>query len=283
MSTPVHPTRPKIVVTSDLHLGITTEEELRLLVERIAAEQPDLTVLAGDLGEGLDNVRRCLRLFQGIPGEVAVLVGNHDLWVHNGGPSSLELWERALPDAVREAGMLWLEDAIWRRGEVALIGSIAWYDYSAADPTPEPRTKEFYAEYKARKFPDAFFMDWAYTDEEFSTICGDALCARLDRLESDEMVRTVFVITHDPVFDQQMLRKPDDPKWGIINAFFGNMTLGQRLAPLRKLHAVISGHTHVGRQAFVEREAGKPIVVWVIPSDYHTPAYVVAPYDEGAD
>jgi predicted phosphohydrolase len=249
------------------------------LVARIAAEQPDLTVLAGDLGEGLDNVRRCLSLFQGMPGEVAVLVGNHDLWVQKGGPSSLDLWERALPDAVREARMLWLEDAIWRRGDVALVGSIAWYDYSAADPTLEPQPKEFFAAYKAQKFPDAFHMDWAYTDEEFSTLCGEALCARLRQLEADETVRMVFVITHDPVFDPQMLRKPEDPKWGMTNAFFGNMTIGERLKPMRKLHAVISGHTHVGRQALVPRTAGKPIIAWVIPSDYHTPAYVVAPYD----
>jgi predicted phosphohydrolase len=37
-------------------------------------------VLAGDIGEGLPNVVECLRLFAQLPGEVAVLAGNHDVW-----------------------------------------------------------------------------------------------------------------------------------------------------------------------------------------------------------
>lgn len=269
---------PKIVVTSDLHLGITTEAEVRALVERIAAEQPDLTVLAGDLGEGLPNVTACLRLCAELPGEVAVLMGNHDLWVHPGGPSSQELWERALPDAVRAAGMLWLEDAVWRRGTVAVVGSIAWYDYSAIDPTVGPYTQEQIAEYKARKFPDAFFMDWTWTDQEFAARCGDALVARLQALEDDPTVRTTLVVTHDPVFEVQMLRKPGDVGWGRTNAFFGNLTLGQRLTPLRKLRWVISGHTHIGREGSVARPevaGAAPIGAYVLPSDYHRPVHVV--------
>jgi predicted MPP superfamily phosphohydrolase len=270
--------RPTIVVTSDLHLGITTEAEIRALVERIATEQPDLTVLAGDIGEGLSNVTACLRLFAGLPGEVAVLAGNHDLWVHPGGPSSQELWERALPDAVRAAGMLWLEDAVWRRDDVAVVGSIGWYDYSAIDPTVGPFTLEQIADYKARKFPDAFYMDWPWTDQEFATRCGDALVSLIQALEDDPSARTVFVVTHDPVFEVQMLRKPGSIGWGKTNAFFGNLTLGQRLTPFRKLRRVISGHTHIGREGEVARPevaGAAPISAYVIPSDYHKPVHVV--------
>jgi len=270
--------RPRIVVTSDLHLGITTEDEILALVERIAAEQPDLTVLAGDIGEGLHNVTECLRLFRGMPGEVAVLMGNHDVWVHEGGPSSQELWEHALPDVVRDAGMLWLEDAVWRRDDLAVVGSIAWYDYSAIDPTVGPFTIEQIADYKARKFPDAFFMDWPWTDQEFSTRCGDGLVARLQALEDDPTIQTTFAITHDPLFEVQMLRKPGDIGWGKTNAFFGNLTLGRRLLPCRKLRWVISGHTHIGRSGLVERPEiadARPIGAYVLPSDYHTPVHVV--------
>ena len=38
------------VVTSDLHLGITDQETLRRHAASIAAESPDLSVLAGDIG-----------------------------------------------------------------------------------------------------------------------------------------------------------------------------------------------------------------------------------------
>jgi 3',5'-cyclic AMP phosphodiesterase CpdA len=70
----------RIIVISDLHLGITTEQEIRALAEQIAEAQPDLTVLAGDLGEGLSNFRACLRLFAHLPGQETVLTGNHDVW-----------------------------------------------------------------------------------------------------------------------------------------------------------------------------------------------------------
>ena len=97
-----------IVVASDLHLGITKEEPIRALVERIADAKPELTVLAGDIGERLARVRECLALFEGVPGRIAVLAGNHDVWAFRDGPSSQDMWERHLPAAVREAGMIWL-------------------------------------------------------------------------------------------------------------------------------------------------------------------------------
>src|SRR5215469_7757164 len=93
---------PCVVVTSDLHLGITNKNQLQALAEDIAAKRPDLTVLAGDIGEGLPNLVACLKLFLGVPGVVGVLAGNHDLWARRGYHSK-ELWERHLPEAVRDA------------------------------------------------------------------------------------------------------------------------------------------------------------------------------------
>ena len=127
----------KVVITSDLHLGITTREEIEPLVAAIDAERPDLTVIAGDIGEGETNIRACLALFQGLPGEIVAIGGNHDVWALSepwklGGASSQEMWERALPGAVRDAGMRWLEAEAWRGGSLAVAGSIAWYDYSGA-------------------------------------------------------------------------------------------------------------------------------------------------------
>src|SRR5215475_9664985 len=111
----------RIIVTSDLHLGITTEQELRALIEQIAAAQPDLTVLAGDLGEGLSNIRACLRLFAHLPGRVAVLMGNHDVWAYQH-HATQTLWEELLPQVVRDAGMLWLEQSAWIRDGIAVAG-----------------------------------------------------------------------------------------------------------------------------------------------------------------
>ncbi len=275
------PDTPTIVVTSDLHLGITKEAHIRQLAERIEAERPDLTVLAGDIGEGLQNFQMCLRLFSHLPGTVAVLAGNHDVWAH-GHHHSQELWLRHLPEAVRDAGMLWLEDDVWRQNGIAVAGSIGWYDYSAVDPTIPPHSPEHFATQKRNYNMDARYVDWPWADGEFATHVGDALCARLSQLDADPDISSTIVVTHVPLFDVQMARKPADPRWGFSNAYFGNLTLGQRILQSKKLRVVISGHTHVGREGLVTRPYASdlpPIPVSVVASDYNNPVYqvIIAP------
>lgn len=268
----------RIVITSDLHLGITTEAELRALAERIAAEQPDLTVLAGDVGEGLTNIRDCLRLFADLPGDVAALMGNHDLWMH--GNDSQALWEDLLPQTVRDAGMIWLEDAIWKSDDIAVVGSMAWYDYSAVDPAVPPMTTEWFANYKAQYNPDAVYINWRWSDLEMARNLGDGLLGRLRALESDDGVRAVLAVTHVPLYRVQMFYKPGDLRWGTGSAYFGNMTLGERLIALPKLRRVISGHTHIGREGIVSRPGLLPLPVSVVNSDYHRPVYLTVESSE---
>ena len=267
----------KIVITSDLHLGITSAAVLRRLVSAIAAEEPALTVLAGDLGEGLPHIVECLKLFAPLPGEVAVLAGNHDVWAR-ANSSSQDLWERRLPEAVQAAGMLWLEGTVWQRDGVAVAGSLAWYDYSAADPAFLSSSPLFFAERKGYYNLDARYVDWPWSDPEFAARLGEGLCERLQGLEADPGVRSALVVSHVPLFEAQMCRKPHDPHWGLSNAYFGNLTLGQQVLKISKVRAVVSGHTHVGREGQVKRP-GFPedhaLVVSVLGSDYHAPVYSV--------
>lgn len=265
----------RVVVTSDLHLGITDEDILERHAASIAAERPDLTVLAGDIGEGLERFRGCLELYRNLPGDVAVLAGNHDVWGRMV-QHSADLWERALPEATRAAGMLWLEDEIWRQGGLAVAGSIAWYDYSAAAPHLD-KTDAFWLENKYRWNADAFFVDWEWSDQEFAERVGAALVARVERLEADPTVEAILVATHVPLYEEQMLRKPHDLDWTFGNTYFGNMTLGERLLFASKLRGVISGHTHVPRSGSHPR-SGKPVSVMVVNSEYGSPGSITFDY-----
>jgi hypothetical protein len=104
---------------------------------------------------------------------------------------------------------------------------------------------------------------------------GDALVTKLDALERDASISTVAVVTHVPLLEEQMERRPHDPTWGLCNAYFGNLTLGRRVTAFRKVRAVVSGHTHAGRRA--TRGA---IDIRVVDSDYGAPSYeplVLAP------
>jgi hypothetical protein len=268
----------RIIVTSDLHLGITTAQEIQALVEQVADAQPDLTVLAGDLGEGLTRIRACLRLFANLPGQVAVLMGNHDIWVYERNPTQA-LWEELLPQAVRDAGMLWLEESAWRRDGVAVVGSMTWYDYSAVDPAVRPHSAAWFARRKRRINNDARFVTWQWSDPEAARILGDGLVERVRTLDDDPTVQAIVVVTHVPIFRAQMVSKPGDRRWGVSNAYFGNMTLGDRLIGMPKVRHVVSGHTHCGREEVVERLDLPTLPVSVVASDYHRPAYVTIESD----
>ncbi len=270
---------PRIIITSDLHLGITPEEPIRALAGRIAAERPDLTVLAGDLGERLDNFVRCLGIFAGLHGQVGVLAGNHDVWSRRR-HSSQDLFERELPRATKEVGFLWLEDTLWMRDGAAVVGSLAWYDYSAADPDLPPMPAEWYATSKGKYNMDAHFVDWPWDDAAVSDRLGASITDRLARVEADPTVHTAVVVTHVPLVEAQILRKPGDVRWGTSNAYFGNLTTGNRVLPFAKVAAIVSGHTHVGRDALISRPTSDPnghqtVHVSVVPSDYGAPAFIV--------
>jgi hypothetical protein len=276
----------KVVITSDLHLGITNQEEIEPLVAAITDERPDLTLIAGDIGEGETNIRACLALFQGMPGEVAVIGGNHDVWALSapwklGGPSSQEMWERILPGAARDLGMRWLEEENWQAGGLAVVASIAWYDYSGAAEDIPPQTEEYWMDLKRGMHPDAKFINWPWSDVAFATARGDSLIERLTALEANPSVEAILLVTHVPLFREQLVIKPDIPNWGYGNAFFGNLTLGERVRDMGKLRAVVSGHTHIGVKVTIPNGAGS-LPVWVTKSDFHMPSYVVYDTEIGA-
>jgi Icc-related predicted phosphoesterase len=64
---------PKIIITADLHYGITGMHEIVQIRHKIAAENPDLVVIAGDIGEGVKRIDECLREFKTLTCPVAVI------------------------------------------------------------------------------------------------------------------------------------------------------------------------------------------------------------------
>ena len=98
---------------------------------------------------------------------------------------------------------------------------------------------------------------------------------KLARLEKDTSIRSVVVATHVPIFEEQMTRKPDNHRWELSNAYFGNLTTGAAVARFEKVRTVVSGHTHCGRRGTVVRDGAPPIEVHVIGSEYGKPAFVV--------
>jgi hypothetical protein len=263
----------KLAITSDLHLPITKPERITALADEVRDFGPDALVIGGDLGESYLDFERCLDLVrQRIPCPIWVLAGNHDVWARP--PyDSRRLWLEKVPEFVAHAGCRYLEGLSFTLGDTAIAGSIAWYDYSAADPAIKASALQF-AQNKYLHNADALRIDWEWSDPEFAEKVGTDLLAQLDRLEENPAIRRVVVVTHVPLFEGQMCRDSGNADWGFSNAYFGNLTLGEQVRGRPKVSHVISGHTHVGRHCQVERGDGPPIEALVLASDYENPAWV---------
>lgn len=264
----------RVAIASDLHLGITPVAAVRSLAAAVAASDPDAVVLAGDLAESPSLWLKCLRIFSEACRGPALLAlpGNDDLWAREGATSA-DLFGRLLPSLSRDAGFSWLEGDPLVKGAAAVAGSVAWYDYSAAEPGLD-QGPAWYAAHRRELTGDGEGMDPGFDDRAFAAERSKALLADLDALERDPAVSSVLVVTHVPLFEAQLSRKPWDPEWAVRTAFYGNLTLGAEVLKRRKVSTVVSGHTHAGRRAAVYRRDGSPITAMVVGSDYGRPAFV---------
>lgn len=265
----------KIGVISDTHLRHSSPKQVASAAERMSGSGAEVAVVAGDVGEGPSAFGRCLAVIRScFPGDVLVLCGNHDLWNapgHRPPAGSQELWDRVLPAAIADSGCIDLERGCWCRDRIAVAGSIGWYDYSATEDRP-PCPTAYYEVNKWRHCKDAGYIDWPFSDARFAGRVGDALAERLSLLEADEAVDRVLVATHMPVFMQQMRMELAG------NAYFGNLTLGDRIAGFPKVRWVVSGHTHRLACRTVLRD-GPDILAAVVPSNYGEPGFVVIDTD----
>ncbi len=262
----------RIIVTADTHYHPSWRKALETIVAEIAGLQPDCLIVGGDVGERLDGYRHMLQLLRALDCPRLILAGNHDLWARDG-VSSEQLWSETLPQLTRDCGAIWLEGENWARDGVGVCGTLGWYDYTGKHPSI-PMTDEQYFRDKSRLgMVDGDYIDWRWNDTEFASMLGEAFSARLAALDADPAIREILVVTHVPAFAEAIERRPGDIGWNSGNAYFYNLTLGERIAASGKVRRVVSGHTHIGKHAQVGAPE-QPIDMQVLPADYGRPMYV---------
>jgi hypothetical protein len=268
---------PRIAITSDLHFDVTGEltspDEVLRVAEQIRESHPDAAVLAGDIGHPLDNFRLCLDVLAPRCRRMGVIPGNHDVW-RDRQFGSKELWERVLPEETTNRGLSWIEEEPIVVERVAIVGSMAWYDYSAAQALLG-KDAAYYERIKPRLSNDAHWIEWPWSDVAIAAILRERLVARLERCERDPAIERVVVVTHVPVFAQQIGCDASDIARALASAFFGNLQTGAAIARFRKLRAVVSGHMHLGVRVRLCRTRMPDIHVCVVGSDYGCPTWVM--------
>lgn len=266
----------RVALTADLHWGIRPagDRATHLLIDFLKQEPPDALVLAGDVGAG-DSFASCLALFDDLNCLKAVVPGNHDIWVEDDDPrgDSLRVYREHLPGLCVAHGFHYL-DAGWMLlpgAEVALVGSINWYDYSWSidllrSQVPDWEERLRHKSFSRGRHNDARFVRWPLDDVRFTALVVSTLEAHLQQALGQ--VGKVLLVTHHPPFYGLSFPRPDSPVTTdrlLWDAFAGNQTLEKLLAQFAgHIPYAFCGHTHRAR----ENQLG-PIRGFNIGGDYH--------------
>lgn len=262
----------RIVITADLHYRAAYAEQYATFGRRVAELQPDCFVLAGDIGSPLTLFQRCLRLFGMVSCPRLLVAGNHDLYRH-GRYDSRSLWESWLPHICAAENVTWLEGQAFILGDVAVCGTMAWYDYSSAAPHLALSDHD-YRLGKGMVNHDADYIDWPWSDRAMARYLATGFMRTLTQLQMNPTVKQIVVVTHMPPFSETIPVHLESEFWSLLSAYLGNYTLGDWLRRQSKVTHVISGHIHRAGRWTVAGEHGA-IDFRVVGSQPGAPALVV--------
>jgi 3',5'-cyclic AMP phosphodiesterase CpdA len=266
----------RLALTADLHWGIRQagDDATRLLIDFLKRVQPDLLVLAGDIGAG-DNFSSCLGLFAELSCPKALVPGNHDIWVEDSDPrgDSLQVYREHLPRCCALQGFHYLDGGplLLPGGMVALVGSINWYDYSWSIDLLRRQLPDWEDRLHSKRFSrgrhnDARFVRWPLDDVRFTTEVVQTLETHLEQALSQ--VGQVLLVTHHPPFYGLSFPRPNSPVTvdGLLwDAFAGNRAMEELLERhAGRIPYAFCGHTHRARNNTLG-----PIRGFNIGGDYH--------------
>lgn len=260
----------RILVTADLHYDIRRSRgPARRLARRVCALGADALVLAGDTaGADLQPHRDCLALFEGFGGRKFIVAGNHCLWCRPE-EDSLHRYESVLPAVAAEAGFDVLDHAPAVLGDVALVGSVGWYDYSFRDESlgipmafyrakMAPGAAAYLGTYGALleahrhvltdahmslgvRWMDGEYVRLGVSDDDFLTALTEKLASHVAEA-SAKTERIVVVLHHLPFADLVPTGRP--PQFAFAAAYMGSRRLGEVLQRYPKVSDVYCGHSH---------------------------------------
>jgi len=271
----------KIAITADLHYGTHMGgDELENYVDDLNKKGVDVLIIGGDLasaGADSGDFIEAVSVLSSFGGKVLFVPGNHDLWTKSG--NSFELLNRKIPAILKKYGIHSLQGNPFQVGNLGIVGSVGWYDYSFRK-VPENFKKKFEdyyfmfskdrivrweqietRDYKIRQcavsldkkhwqksiWQDKRYVRWKFTDEKFLTYCIENL--KKDILEVYREAAEIMVITHHLPFVEFVPDIPD-PVWSFHRAFLGSSEMGKLLMDFPKVRYAFFGHSH--REKFLE-------------------------------
>ncbi|HYO10411.1 MAG TPA: metallophosphoesterase [Tepidisphaeraceae bacterium] len=256
----------RLLLTADLHFNHARSYPLAVeVIDQMNRAGGDAVVVIGDaaVADG-DALEQCLSRFT-FAGPKLFVAGNHELWTLRG--DSYAIFRKELPRRVRALGWQWLEDEPLLAGDVAIVGSVGWYDFSYAQASlgiPKrfyeakisPGAAAYLGGYEAlladaddlppharavvARWNDGKFITLGRSDEAFLA----ELLARLDaQLAALAHVPKVVAAVHHLPF-RALLPPPHSAQWDFAKAYLGSDAIGDVLLRYSNVRHAYCGHSH---------------------------------------
>lgn len=254
---------PRLLAVSDLHVH---HPENRAVVEGLRpTSDGDWLIVAGDVGERVDDVVWALGLLRDRFAQVVWVPGNHELWTRGTDLVPLRGVARYehLVATCRSLGVLTPEDPfpVWTGsgGPVVVAPLFLLYDYSflpAGTTTPQEGLAAAYAAGVVCTDEHLLYPD-PYPDR--AAWCADRVAASARRLEGCDPAMPTVLVSHWPLtrLPTRILRYPEFVLW------CGTDATADWHVRFRAT-AVVYGHLHIPRVTwedgvrFVEASLGYP-------------------------
>jgi len=214
--------------------------------------------------------------------KIAFCAGSHDIWCISQKPDSWDILQNSLFAMATEYGFTYLERENLYLDEIAIVGTMAHYDYSMAEEGLvfdgiTVRTKHYRDKippgYDAPVWGDALYIRWQYNDIEACHLLLEDFEKRLS--EANEKAKVILVASHTvPIIDMNGHIFNTNLQKRFLNAFCGTHLLNEiilRQNKNGKIKGAISGHTHV-KIGPITRDG---ITYRNIGGDYGSPRYEI--------
>lgn len=264
----------KILITSDLHYDIArSRASAEHLARRVREMQGDVLILAGDTaGADVQWLTKALELFRNFDGIKALVPGNHCLWCspdETHPAASLKRYEQTIPQAAADCGFITLDHDPLVLGDVCVVGSVGWYDYSMRDaglaiPVEfyqrkiSPGAAKYFGQCKdlferhgdeitprqlaiGARWMDGRRVKLGITDEEFVVMLVEKLERQIIE-QSASAKQIVAVMHHLPFTELVPAERPD--RFAFAAAYLGSEKFGEMLKRHEKVSHVYCGHSH---------------------------------------
>lgn len=246
-----------IAQTSDLHIEITTEKQIKKLLKDMAVDKPDLIINCGDNTGTLVGhkcTKRVAKIFRDTFPDTPILWtnSNHDRWCadSNRRPSMDKYLDNLakIEQTLKDNNIHYLDnDGVYKHPDhpdLFFVGCSGWYGH------PNPPTK------------DANYLPFGYDGDTHRAILRDTendLHRNLATIEKfDKAVDTMVFISHFPV-----INTGDDYK-GTFELFSWREAIGTFLIEEYGCKYFLNGHAHQLHTGPLRYECG---------SDYYKPKY----------